>query len=254
MEKDVFKALADPSRRKLLDLLYSSDGQTLHELCEPLEMSRFGVMKHLNILEGARLITTKKVGREKLHYLNAVPISQIYNRWVSKYTEPWVNGLTFLQEELEREEQMKVKPRHINQIAIKATPEQVWSAITSPEKTTKFWFNCAVRSTWELESSFELWNEEKKKAEGIILEIDPPHLLVLSWKYHSFPGTEKDTSSRVTWKIHEHEQISGITLVTVIHDEFEQAEKTAETLQNGLPIILSGLKTLLETGEPLAGK
>jgi uncharacterized protein YndB with AHSA1/START domain len=173
---------------------------------------------------------------------------------VSKYTEPWVDGLTALQKELESEEQMKTKPSHINRIAIKATPEQVWSAITDPAKTTKFWFNCAVRSTWEMKSSFELWNEEEKKAEGIILEIDPPHLLVLSWKYYSIPGTEKDTPSRVTWEIHEHEQISGITLVTVIHDEFEQAEKTAETLQNGLPIILSGLKTLLETGEPLASK
>jgi uncharacterized protein YndB with AHSA1/START domain len=130
----------------------------------------------------------------------------------------------------------------------------VWSAITDPEKTTKFWFNCAVQSTWEMESSFELWNGEEKKAEGIILDINPPHLLVLSWKYHSFPGTEKDTPSRVTWEIYEHEQIPGITLVTIIHDEFEQAEKTAETLQNGLPIILSGLKTLLETGETLAGK
>src|SRR4051812_31725867 len=99
MEKDVFKALADPSRRKLLDLLYSSDGQTLNELCRPLDMSRFGVMKHLNILEEAGLLTTKKIGREKLHYLNAVPISQIYNRWVSKYTEPWIDGLTALQSE-----------------------------------------------------------------------------------------------------------------------------------------------------------
>jgi uncharacterized protein YndB with AHSA1/START domain len=155
---------------------------------------------------------------------------------------------------LEREEQMKMKPSHINRIAIKATPEQVWDAITDPEKTTKFWFNCAVRSTWEEESSFELWNQEEKRAEGIILDIAPPHKLVLSFRFHSFPGTEKDTPSRITWEIQENEAIPGTTLVTVIHDEFAQAENTAKILENGLPIVISGLKTLLETGETLASK
>ena len=103
MENDIFKALADPSRRKLLDLLHASDGRTLSDLCEPLDMSRFGVMKHLNILEEAGLITSRKIGREKLHYLNAVPIRHIYERWVSKYAELWVIGLTSLQNELERD-------------------------------------------------------------------------------------------------------------------------------------------------------
>jgi uncharacterized protein YndB with AHSA1/START domain/DNA-binding transcriptional ArsR family regulator len=254
MEKDVFKALADPTRRKLLDLLYSSDGQTLHELCEPLDMSRFGVMKHLNILEEAELLTTKKIGREKLHYLNAVPISQIYNRWVSKYAETWADELISLQEELENETNMENKPSHINRIAIKAKPEQVWNALTDPEKTTKFWFHCAVRSTWKAGAPFELWSEGEKKAEGIILDLDPPHKLMLSFRFHAFPGTENDTPSRITWEIQEHGEIAGITLVTVIHDQFEQSENTAKVLENGLPIVISGLKTLLETGEPLAGK
>lgn len=253
MEKDIFKSLADPSRRKLLDLLHASDGRTLNELCEPLDMSRFGVMKHLNILEEAGLITTRKVGREKLHYLNAVPIHQIYERWVSKYAEPWAIGLTSLQNELERDTKMEKKPRNINRIAIKATPEQVWQALTDPAKTSKFWFNCAIRSTWEVESPFELWNGEEKKAAGVILDMDPPNKLVMSWRFNSFPGTESDTPSRITWEIGAHAELHGVTLVTVVHDEFEQSSPTAIILENGLPIVLSGMKTLLETGEMLAG-
>jgi uncharacterized protein YndB with AHSA1/START domain/DNA-binding transcriptional ArsR family regulator len=251
LENDIFKALADPSRRKLLDLLNASDGRTLNDLCAPLDMSRFGVMKHLNILEKAGLITTKKVGREKLHYLNAVPIRQIYERWVSKYSEPWVIGLTSLQNELEGEANMD-KPKNINRIAIKAKPEQVWQALTDPNKTSKFWFNCAIRSTWEIDAPFELWNGKKKEAEGIILDIDPPNKLVLSWRFISFPGTESDTPSRITWEINTHAEFHGVTQVTVVHDEFEQARNTATILENGLPIVLSGMKTLLETGDTLS--
>jgi DNA-binding transcriptional ArsR family regulator/uncharacterized protein YndB with AHSA1/START domain len=253
LEKDIFKALSDPSRRKLLDLLHASNGQTLNELCAPLDMSRFGVMKHLNILEQAGLITTRKVGREKLHYLNAVPIRQIYERWVSKYTEPWVIGLTSLQNELEREMKMENIPRHVNRIAIKATPEQVWQAITNPAKTSKFWYNCAIRSDWQIESPFGLWNGEVKIAEGIILDMNPPNKLVMSWRFVSFPGTENDTPIRITWEIGSHPEFKGVTLVSVVHDELEQAAPTAKIIENGFPIVLSGLKTLLETGETLAG-
>lgn len=254
LENDIFKALSDPSRRRLLDFLHASDGRTLNDLCEPLDMSRFGVMKHLNILEEAGLITTRKVGREKLHYLNAVPIRHIYERWVSKYAEPWAFGLTNLQNELERETNMAIKPRHVNRIAIKANPEQVWQALTDPAKTSKFWFNCAIRSTWETDSAFELWNGEEKKAEGIILEMDPPHKLMMSWRFISVPGTESDTPSRITWEICPHAELVGVTLVTVVHDEFDMAVSTSKILENGLPIVLSGMKTFLETGERLAGE
>ncbi|MBD2870812.1 ArsR/SmtB family transcription factor [Paenibacillus arenilitoris] len=253
MNNDIFKALADPSRRTLLDQLHASDGRSLSELCAPLDLSRFGVMKHLNILEEAGLITTRKVGREKLHYLNAVPIRQIYDRWVSKYAEPWAIGLTALQNELERETHMDNKPRHVNRIAIKARPEQVWEALTDPAKTSKFWFDCAIRSAWEAESPFELWNGEEKKAEGTILAIDPPRRLVLSWRFVSLPGTENDAPSRMTWEIDPHAELPGVTLVTVVHDEFERAAATAGILENGVPIVLSGMKTFLETGTTLGG-
>lgn len=252
MENEIFKALADPSRRTLLDLLYASDGRTLNDLCTPLQMSRFGVMKHLNILEEAGLITTRKVGREKLHYLNAVPIRQLYDRWVSKYAEPWAIELTSIKNELERETNMENKPRHVNRIAIKATPEQVWQAITDPAKTSKFWFNCSIRSTWEIGSPFELWDTgEKRKAEGIILAFDPPRKMAMSWNFLSFPGIVGESPSRITWEIESHAELSGVTLVTVVHDEFEQAANTAKILENGLPIVLSGMKTFLETGSTL---
>jgi DNA-binding transcriptional ArsR family regulator len=98
---DVFKALADPTRRGLLDALFERDGQTLTELERGLPMTRFGVMKHLRVLEEAGLLTTMKRGREKLHFLNPVPIQLIHERWVSKYAEPWATTLTGLKQQLE---------------------------------------------------------------------------------------------------------------------------------------------------------
>ena len=99
----MFKALADPVRRELLDRLFAKSGLTLGELCEGHDMSRFGVMKHLKVLEGAHLVTTRKVGREKLHYLNPVPIRRVYERWVSKYAEPLLSAMLALKDDLERE-------------------------------------------------------------------------------------------------------------------------------------------------------
>ncbi len=101
---DVFKALADPTRRELLDALYERDGQTLSELEQRFEMTRFGVMKHLKQLEGAGLVVTRRRGREKLHYLNTVPIRLVHDRWVSKYAEPWAAGLSQLKKDIEEDE------------------------------------------------------------------------------------------------------------------------------------------------------
>jgi DNA-binding transcriptional ArsR family regulator len=105
MIDDVFKALADPTRRRLLDELFEEDGQTLSALEQRLPMSRFGVAKHLKVLEGAGLVTTRKRGREKLHFLNPVPIREVHDRWVSKYAEPWASALTGLKRDLEKENQ-----------------------------------------------------------------------------------------------------------------------------------------------------
>ena len=101
---EVFKALADPTRRGLLDSLFERDGQTQKELETGLEMTRFGVMKHLKVLEEAGLVVTRKQGREKLHFLNPVPIRLTHDRWVSKFSEPWAAGLTELKQDLEKED------------------------------------------------------------------------------------------------------------------------------------------------------
>jgi DNA-binding transcriptional ArsR family regulator len=101
---EVFKALADPTRRELLDRLFEEDGQTLTALEEQLPMSRFGVMKHLKVLEGAGLVTTRRRGREKLHFLNPVPIRLIHDRWVGKYAQPWASALSELKQDLENSE------------------------------------------------------------------------------------------------------------------------------------------------------
>src|SRR5271165_2980038 len=120
---DVFRALADPTRRSLLDELYRCDGQTLNSLEARLPMTRFGVMKHLKVLEAAGLVVTKRRGREKLHFLNVVPIRLVHDRWVSKYAEPWAATLSDLKHTLEDGMMEKVF-----EIYIKTTPERLWQA------------------------------------------------------------------------------------------------------------------------------
>src|SRR5271166_2044008 len=130
---DVFKALADPTRRRLLDELFKNDGQTLSALEKRLPMTRFGVMKHLKVLEEARLVVTRRRGREKLHFLNAAPIRLVHDRWVNKYTEPRLAALSELKHRLESETMEK-----IFEIYIKTTPERLWKAITDAGLRSKY--------------------------------------------------------------------------------------------------------------------
>src|SRR5437764_1494065 len=140
----VFKALADPTRRQLLDELFARDGQTLTELESQVAMTRFGVMKHLRVLEEANLVTTKRSGREKLHFLNPVPIRLVHDRWVSKYAEPWAATLTGLKRQLEGERIME----KVFEIYIKSTPERLWEAITDGEMRRKYNFGVGVETDW----------------------------------------------------------------------------------------------------------
>src|SRR5215831_13337658 len=145
---DVFRALADPSRRLLLDSLFEDDGQTLGEMSARLPgMTRFGVMKHLRILDTAGLVTSRKVGRERLHYLNPVPIRLIHDRWIGKYAEPWASGLADLKTRLEGEA-MDRRPHHVFQVYIRTTPEQLWQAITDPDITARWFHQSRVESGW----------------------------------------------------------------------------------------------------------
>src|SRR5215210_7647308 len=130
----VFRALSDPTRRSLLDELFEQDGQTLGALEGRLPMTRFGVMKHLKVLEEAGLVVSRRRGREKLHFLNPVPIRLVHDRWVSKYAEPWVAGLSDLKTRLES------TMEKVYEIYIRTTPERLWEAITDPATRAKYNF------------------------------------------------------------------------------------------------------------------
>ena len=239
---DVFKALADPTRRSLLDELFKEDGQTLTALEERLPMTRFGVMKHLKVLEEAGLVVTKKRGREKLHFLNAVPIRLVHDRWVSKYAEPWAAALTGLKRNLEEKTMEKVF-----EIYIKTTPERLWEAITSSELRQKYTFGVGIESDWTNGSPYRAAHAGSGTpiSEGENLEVDPPRKLVQSFNalWDDVKGTP---TSRVTWEI---EPVGDSCRLLVTHDQL--AEGVNNQIYGGWPMILSGLKTLLETGELL---
>src|SRR5689334_13115655 len=176
---DVFRALADPTRRGLLDELFKADGQTLSALESRLPMTRFGVMKHLKVLEDAGLVVTKKRGREKLHFLNTVPIRLVHDRWVSKFAAPWAATLTGLKRDLEEENLME----KVFEIYIKTTPERLWEAITDPDLRAKYTFGMRVESDWTPGSSFEGTSPHNGTplTRGENLEVEPPRRLVQSF-------------------------------------------------------------------------
>jgi uncharacterized protein YndB with AHSA1/START domain len=241
---EVFKALADPTRRSLLDELYAEDGQSLSALERRLPMTRIGVMKHLRVLEEAGLLTTKRRGREKLHFLNPVPIRLVHDRWVSKYAEPWAATLSGLKQTLEEETTME----KVFEIYIKTTPERLWEAITDPELRSQYSFGVAVESDWTTGSRYESTHAAAGVAiaEGENLEVEPPHRLVQSFNALWSDDVKGEGTSRVTWEI---EPIGDSCRLTVTHDQLREGAN--DELYGGWPMILSGLKTLLETGERL---
>jgi uncharacterized protein YndB with AHSA1/START domain len=238
----VFRALSDPTRRSLLDELYRQDGQTLGALEARFAMSRFGVMKHLRQLEGAGLVVTRRRGREKLHFLNPVPIRLVHDRWVSKYAEPWAAAMSGLKKGLE--EPME----KIFEIYIRTTPERLWQAITDPEIRSKYNFGASVISDWKPGSKYRMGARDGTVVlgEGEILEADPPRRLVHSMRALWSDDVKSEGFSRVTWEI---EQIEDSCKLTVTHDKLREGANAQ--LYGGWPMILSGLKTWLETGQLL---
>ena len=246
----VFKALSDPHRRLLLDRLFERDGQTLSELDAQLpQMTRFGVMKHLRVLEAAGLVTTHRAGREKLHYLNPVPIRLVLDRWISKYAQPWVEAMTGLKSELEGTKM--TGPEHVYVLYIRTTPEKLWKAITSTA-FAKQYFGLEVESDWKAGSTYRYTFANGNLAHfGTLLEVDPPRRLVQTFEheYSEQYGGGPDDRSRVTWQIEPRGEVCKLTL---IHDNWQRESKSYRSAGEGWPRILSGLKTLLETGKPLA--
>jgi len=204
-------------------------------------MTRFGVMKHLKLLEEAHLVVTRREGREKLHFLNAVPIRLLHDRWVSKFTAPWAAALSDIKHTLESRMMEK-----IFEIYIKTTPERLWKAITDTEMRRKYTFGAVVTSDFSRGSRYQGLGGGTTIFEGENLEVDPPRRLVQSFRAVWGEDVKTEGTSRVTWEI---EPVGDSCLLKVTHDQLRQ-DANAQ-LYGGWPMVLSGLKTLLETGEML---
>jgi uncharacterized protein YndB with AHSA1/START domain/DNA-binding transcriptional ArsR family regulator len=257
---EVFKALADPSRRLLLDSLNARNGQSLRELCAGLDMARQSVSKHLAILEAADLVTTARQGRQKLHYLNAAPIDAIAERWIGQYHRAHARALTDLKATLE--EDPMPNPEFVYTTYIKTTPEELWQALTDPAFTRQYW-GVALESDWHPGSTLT-WEQRGVRiedAEQVVLEADPCRRL--AYTFHTFTpefgesvGFSDDLvatlaaepRSKVTFDI---EPLGPKVKLTVVHDGFAPGSAVLDLISGGWPAVIANLKTLLETGEPL---
>lgn len=250
----VFKALADPTRRAMLDRLRERNGQTLGELCGPLQMARQSATQHLAVLEAANLISTLRRGREKLHYLNPVPLWDIQERWIEKFERRRLHALSDIKHQAE-EGIMASKPSYVYVTYIESSPERVWQALTDPELTGQYWGHSNV-SDWQPGST---WEHRRVDGSGIadvigtVLESVPPRRLVVTFdgpdaEPPDGPGAEPpDGPSRVTFDIELYHQIVRLT---VTHENLADDEALA-AISAGWPAVCANLKSLLETGHVL---
>ncbi len=240
----VFKALSDPTRRALLDALRDRAGLTLTELEQGLGMTRFGVMKHLKVLEAASLVVTRRDGRFKRHYLNAAPIQEVADRWIAPYQKPLARFALDLKSRLESTVPMADKPDFVLQTYIRTTQQQLWDALTKGELTQQYYYGTKLVSDLKQGSPFRYIDPDGKVVlDGEIVEIEPIRRIVStfvpSW-------TDKAQPTRVTFEL---ETVGEAVKFTIIHHDYA---KTADAgIENGWPIVVAGLKTLLETGKPL---
>ncbi len=241
-----FRALADPSRRLLLDRLFERDGQTLGELTLHLpEMTRFGVMRHLDVLESAGLISTRKEGREKRHFLNPVPIRLIHDRWISKYAAPVVGAMSALKGHLEAPMAVSIDaPDHVYAIYLNASPERIWQAITDGDETVRYYYGTRVISDWSVGSHIRYdYPDGSVAADGEVLAIDPPTRLEMTFHPRWDPEAEAAGAVRQVWQIQADENSTKLTVTTI---GLKARTKQAEDFANGMIYIVSGLKSLVE--------
>ena len=241
----VFKALSDPTRRQLLDALRDRGGLTLTELEEGLGMTRFGVMKHLKVLEAANLIVSRKDGRFKYHYLNALPIQEVADRWMAPYGKPLARFALDLKNRLEGTHRMTDKPDFVLATYIRTTPAELWDAIVNPDKTQNYYYGGRVQAP-DLRVGGRFYYLDPKgemNLDGEIVEIDPPKKLVTTFRAQWAPA-----EAQVTRVMYEIEQMGETCKLTLTHYDAAKAMAQAEV---GWPLILAGLKTFLETGRPL---
>jgi uncharacterized protein YndB with AHSA1/START domain len=247
---EVFRALADPTRRRLLDRLHDRNGQTLGELCDGLGMARQSATQHLGVLEAANLIATVRRGREKLHYLNPVPLHAIQERWIDKFEGPRLRELAALKRKAEddmTDPSTTGRPTFVYVTYIEATPENVWHALTDAGLTARYWGHSNV-SDWQPGST---WEHQRTDGSGIadvvgkIVESDPPRRLVFTW---AAPG--QDQAGDPTVVTFDIEPYGEIVRLTATHENLaDEAERDAAAA--GWAAVLANLKSLLETGHPL---
>ncbi len=242
-EDSVFRALADPTRRALLDALFEADGQSVSMLEARLPMSRFGVAKHLRVLASAGLVTVQQRGRERRHYLNPVPIRVVHDRWVSRYAAPFAGGLVDLKQTLEGA--MSPFPNHVHEVFIRTTPERLWRALVDPDQTERYYFGTRLETTLEPGAPYAMrMADGSAHHDGTIVEAVPGESLVMTFRWHC-EGPE----TRVSFLIEAQGELCRLTLV---HEGLDPEAELSGVLRSGWARILSGLKTLLETGEPMA--
>ncbi|SNT29410.1 DNA-binding transcriptional regulator, ArsR family [Asanoa hainanensis] len=256
----VFKALADPSRRELLDSLNARNGQTLRELCAGLDMARQSVSKHLAVLEAAELVTTVRHGREKLHYLNAAPVNAIADRWISRYDRARTQALADLKTALEQTPMSR--PEFVYTTYINTTPERLWQALTDPAFTKRYW-GVEFETDWSVGAGMT-WHAEGARIadpEQVVVVSEPYSRLSYTW--HTFTAdwakasgvAEEDRAafaaeprSTVTFEL---EPAGDAVKLTVTHHGFAPGSAVLSAINTGWPQIIASLKTLMETGAPL---
>jgi uncharacterized protein YndB with AHSA1/START domain/DNA-binding transcriptional ArsR family regulator len=246
VDDELFKALADPTRRALLDRLREHNGQTLGELCEPLAMARQSATQHLGLLEAANLVTTVRRGREKLHYLNPVPLWDIAERWIEKFERPRLSALSAIKRRAE-EDTMTDRPSYVYVTYIESSPERVWEALTDADLTAQYWGHSNV-SDWQVGSP---WEHRRVDGSGIadvlgtVLATEPPRRLTVTF---DAPGpTPPHGPSKVTFDIEPYHEIVRLT---VTHENLAD-EETLRAISAGWPAVCANLKSLLETGHVL---
>jgi len=257
---DAFRALADPSRRLLLDSLNERNGQTLRELSSRLDMARQSVSKHLAILEAANLITTVRRGREKHHYLNAAPINEIAERWITRYERDRVHALADLKKALE--DPPVEKREFVYTTYIQTTPERLWQALTEPAFTDRYW-SLTFDSDWKPGSTMT-WHTRGitiADPEQVVLESEPYRRLSYTWQTatpewaaslnltdDSRDRLIAEPRSKVTFEI---EPLGDQVRLTVVHGDLEPGGLMGSLISGGWPRVMANLKTLLETGDTL---
>jgi uncharacterized protein YndB with AHSA1/START domain/DNA-binding transcriptional ArsR family regulator len=242
----VFRALADPTRRWLLDRLHADNGQTLRALSAYLAITRQSIAEHLALLEDAGLVATVWRGREKLHYLNPVPLHEIHERWIAKFERSDLEALSGLKNQLEQEARPMDSPKLVYVTYIATTPQRLWDALTDPEVTARYWGHRNV-SNWALGDTWE----HRRVGDGVvdivgrIVEVDPPRRLAHTWRLAA-DADNPGRWSRVTFDIEPNGEVVRLTLT---HEDVPAQQVTGT--DRGWAKVLSNLKSLLETGRPL---